>query len=152
MMIYWFSFHSGIQSNSQSGIVKRILETFFRKTGIGFNKSIFLIFAPFCKEKVTAEVFVRKCAHIFEYFIFGTVCTTAAIHWRKRKFLRFLPLIFGITTALQDEMVIQRFLVTGRTYALTDVLLDSIGFYFAVFLIAVIFGISVGLRRVKSRS
>ncbi|MEG6572305.1 VanZ family protein [[Clostridium] cellulosi] len=56
----------------------------------------------------------------------------------QKKFLRFVPAALGVSTAAIDEMVIQQFLVSERTAAVTDVLLDSIGFYAALIIIFVV--------------
>lgn len=137
-LIFWFSLQSGAQSYAQSHKVLEIVERILNKFGIKFNQALFDIFAPFCKEKVTSEIFIRKLAHFTEYFIFGIICTASIIHWHKRKFLRFVPAALGVLTAAIDEMVIQQFLVSERTAAITDVLLDSIGFYVALIIIFVV--------------
>lgn len=82
---------------------------------------------------------MRKSAHFIEYFIFGVFCSILAILWRKNRFLLLIPLLLGVLTALKDEMIIQRFLVTGRTSTMKDVLLDSIGFYLAAIMVFAVF-------------
>lgn len=140
-MIFWFSFKSGAQSHSQSEFVKKLLERILNKAGVKLSGKIYGIFSPFVPGRITEEIFVRKTAHFSEYFIFGAVCSMASLYWRRIPFIRVLPLLLGPFAALNDEMVIQRYLTVGRTSAIKDVLLDSIGFYTAaavVFFAAII--------------
>lgn len=151
-LIFWFSFQSGAQSQSQSHKVLELVEHILNKLGVEFNQTIFDIFAPFSKEKITSEIFIRKLAHFTEYFIFGCICSAGIIHWHKRRFLRYVPAVLGVSTAAIDEMIIQQFLVSERTAALTDVLLDSIGFYTSLLIIVAVFIIVIIFRRLRGRA
>ncbi|HEX7229321.1 MAG TPA: VanZ family protein [Candidatus Binatia bacterium] len=89
----------------------------------------------------TADLLVRKMAHLSEYFILGILVTYTL---QKRSALTtasqlFLATAIGIIYAISDEW--HQFFVPGRTASAMDVLFDTIGFtcgslcfYVAVFI------------------
>lgn len=70
--------------------------------------------------------FVRKTAHIFEYFILGILMLNVLRYYCNLNFkLVNLSVILCILYACTDE--IHQLFVPGRTGKITDVLIDSIG-------------------------
>lgn len=129
-VIFSFSLRSGAASHSESGYII----TLTKRINLNIDKRFFKIYAPFVRDKnhITLEEFVRKSAHFTEYFIFGIICGTAALYFRRQYKLWYLTLLCGVPVSFIDERLIQRCLVTGRTSSYKDVLLDCIGFYFAI--------------------
>jgi VanZ family protein len=136
-LIFSFSLHAGQSSHMESGSVKSIISAFLKKAGIHVNHSLYQIYAPFVEDKtnISSEEFVRKTAHFIEYFALGVICYICAYFFRKRAKWWPAPLLCALPVALIDEMFIQRYIVSGRRSAFTDVLLDCTGFYCAVLLI-----------------
>lgn len=135
-VIFSFSLRSGTVSHHESGFVEHLLSAAAHRLNISVDHRLFSIFTPFVERPpVTSEAFIRKSAHLTEYFILGLICVQA--FWLlKRRRHRFapLPLLLGPVVSIFDERIIQLFLVSGRTSSYRDVTLDSIGFYSAVLL------------------
>jgi len=82
---------------------------------------------PNLKTNLEYDYFLRKLAHIIEYFIF------AALFYRAFKgsfkvgpFRLFMyPAVFSLLYAISDE--IHQYFVLGRNCAMQDVLIDSLG-------------------------
>ncbi len=139
-IIFSFSLHAGLSSHIQSGAVKNAISAIAEKTGIPVNRSVFNLVSPFVEDKnhITGEDFVRKAAHFAEYFAFGAICVVVTLANRRKKW-RLVPLLCAAPISLTDEMIIQRFIVSGRTSSFKDVFLDCIGFYCAVIVILFVF-------------
>lgn len=134
-IIFSFSLHSGGSSHYQSVEVKAAVSRVIQQDGMRVDRRLYRLYQPFMiKEgKVNGEVFIRKTAHLIEYFVLGAIC--ALILWLNtwiQPAVRRLLLLFGPMVALIDEFVIQKFMVVNRTSSWKDVLLDSIGFYLAL--------------------
>jgi VanZ family protein len=94
----------------------------------------------------TAELLIRKMAHLSEYFIFGIIITHLL---KKRSGLTpisqiFLVVPFGITYAISDEL--HQSFVPSRTASEMDVLLDTIGLVCGTFC----FYVCVSIRQAKT--
>ncbi|MCX7911254.1 MAG: VanZ family protein, partial [Endomicrobia bacterium] len=71
---------------------------------------------------------LRKIAHITEYFVLVILFLRAfkiSLDNKDNKKIYFLSIIFSILYAISDE--IHQYFVPGRHFALTDILIDSIG-------------------------
>lgn len=89
---------------------------------------------------------VRKLAHGVEYAVLGFLIAGAAVpdfkaFYRKRM---FVSLLTGVVYACSDEF--HQLFVPGRSGRVTDVLIDSAGILFGLFLFAV-FTRFCGIRR-----
>ncbi|MDR3552291.1 MAG: VanZ family protein [Clostridia bacterium] len=134
IVIFSFSLRSGASSHSESSAVENALLTFLERVNIRVDTGIYNLYRPFVPkgQVIDAEAFVRKTAHVFEYAVLGLLCCANA--WRipvRRRRAAWLFFLIGPLTAMIDEEIIQRFLVTGRTSSLRDVLLDATGFFIA---------------------
>lgn len=152
-VIFSFSLHSGQASHAESNRVKSELLAILQRTGLPVNRGIYRIFYPFLKpgEMMNGDLFVRKTAHVLEYFILGIFCTAAFLQrqWNRR----WIFLCIGPAAALVDEKIIQQFLVSGRGSTFHDVALDSLAFYLAVcfgILVAGCFAAMQASRRQRS--
>lgn len=108
LTILWFAFilarslKNGVQSDSESGLVRSCLQGLF--PGITMH-------------------FVRKLAHFLEYFLLGGLLLTDFRLYGRRRFV--WPALCGLLAACTDELV-QRF-VPERSGEILDVLLDFSG-------------------------
>lgn len=108
LTVLWFAFilarslKNGVQSDSESGLVRSFLQGLF--PGITMH-------------------FVRKLAHFLEYFLLGGLLLTDFRLYGRRSLFR--PALLGLLAAGTDELV-QRF-VPQRSGELLDVLLDFSG-------------------------
>lgn len=150
-VVFSFSLRPGTVSHEESDTVKSHAKQALTKDGIGVNRSLYDIYRPFVENpaKINGEDFVRKTAHLTEYFILGTCCVLLFVLERRRAGRRAW-LLFGVgpAVALIDEKVIQKYLVVGRTSSLKDAALDSIGFFLAF---AVGLALALLRRRVLKR-
>jgi VanZ family protein len=76
----------------------------------------------------TADLLIRKLAHLSEYFIFGFLVSHVLQKRSGLMSVRQIPLAitFGIIYAISDEL--HQSFVPSRTASTMDVLLDTIGF------------------------
>lgn len=141
-IIFSFSLQAGKSSHAQSGKIKNQIQIILREHHIGINRSIYVIYQPFMAdgEKVSGEDFIRKSAHVAEYFALGVFCFalfkySVIFNKDKMRRLKWSLLLIGPLVALVDEKIIQKFLVIHRTSSIKDVLLDSLAFLIAFILL-----------------
>lgn len=148
-LIFSFSFHSGKSSHMESETAVAFISAFLKKAGIHIDHSVYRIYTPFVKAgvKISSDEFIRKTAHFCEYFFLGVICSVCAGYFRKRSKLWPVPLFCALPVSLADELIIQRYFVSGRGSSFNDAVLDCIGFYCAVIVIAIIIAIMYFIRR-----
>lgn len=149
-IIFSFSLHSGSSSHNQSTEVKDTIKTVMQHVGMKFDRKFYAIYQPFMikGEEVNGEAFIRKTAHVLEYFTLGLISAILIVlNKKKRRIIKYLLLFLGPIIALMDEEIIQRFLVVKRTSSIRDVMLDSIGFYLAVIVFCIVLLIFYRNRR-----
>lgn len=70
---------------------------------------------------------VRKCGHLFEYFIFGLLVLRGVHVGRSSQQLKWALITIGIVAAYAAIDEYHQSFVPGRTAAVADVLLDTAG-------------------------
>ncbi len=90
---------------------------------------------PDLKTGLEYDFLLRKIAHITEYFVFTFLLYRAFSGSFKMNVFRLFmyPAVFSFLYAISDE--IHQYFVLGRSCAISDVLIDSIGivgFYIAI--------------------
>jgi VanZ family protein len=100
-----------------------------------FTTSLFSMFMPWfgALSIETADLLIRKTAHLSEYFIFGILLAHLL---KKRSGLStnsqiILAIPFGIVYAISDEW--HQSFVPSRTASAADVMLDTVGFICGIF-------------------
>ncbi|MBE6656315.1 MAG: hypothetical protein E7609_05565 [Ruminococcaceae bacterium] len=88
--------------------------------------SVLLSFFP----SITHHI-VRKLAHVTEYALLGVHASLAPILFSRRVSIPFC-LGFGVLVAVADEGI--QSLVPGRGPSLSDVMIDSLGYFIALLL------------------
>lgn len=118
ILIFYMSHQVGTDSSSMSNeIVSRILQ-----------------YIPI--EKETLSFIVRKCAHMFEYFMLYLFLFYAFYKTYKNKKYA-IPFIFSVLYACSDEF--HQLFVVGRTGLFSDVCIDTIGISIALLFVAIYF-------------
>lgn len=80
--------------------------------------------------------FIRSLGHILIFFILGTFITNALIYSGVKGIkVFFMSLLFCILYAISDEL--HQLYVPGRSYQVSDIILDTIGAVFGVSFIMV---------------
>lgn len=129
--IFGNSLQTAAESSAVSGMVIEMLEPILPQTAGSSAQRTFLI---------------RKTAHFLEFTLLGfALCGTA--HRFGMSHPRLCVCFAGAVTAAADELI-QRF-VEGRSAQLTDVLLDTAGVLFGLFLWLIVSRI-LARRSVKS--
>ena len=114
LVIWGFSLTPAEQSSQQSGFIRAFLLWLL---GEGPLADFFI-----------AHIRVRKLAHFAEYFLLGGEWAAySRVSGRPRLWL------WGLPVAVVDELL--QFLSPGRAPAVTDVLLDTVGFLCGVGLV-----------------
>ena len=148
-VIFSFSLHSGTASHLQSRTVKESIKAILLALHIPIYRGIYDIFRPFALpgEVVNGEYFVRKLAHSFEYGIIGIIIS---LFYKSQKGIgnttkHYNPFLYlgGPATALIDEGIIQKYIVTQRTSSYKDVILDTIAFSIGFFIISTLYEIKL---------
>lgn len=82
---------------------------------------------PYLKTDLKYDFLLRKIAHITEYFIFTLLLYRAFSGSFKMNVFRLFmyPAVFSLLYAISDE--IHQYFVLGRSCAIGDVLIDSLG-------------------------
>lgn len=88
---------------------------------------------PFSNGQIT--VFVRKSAHIAEFFLLGGLAALCACFFRKRHSIS-APALLSLLAALIDELI--QFYVPGRSSEVRDVLIDFGGIAVGVIVVNLI--------------
>lgn len=115
VLIFFFSSQNGEQSSNLSEGVSAFLGDILRKI-FPEDTVIFLL------------SYVRKAAHVFLYACLGTFVTLffSTFSFSHKTFYFLLPIGVCFLYACLDEL--HQVFVSGRTGALTDILIDGIGF------------------------
>ena len=125
-IIWGFSLQpADVSSDLSSGLGRWIVETILPGIIEGVE-------AMPVQDREMWHTILRKCAHFAEYCVLGVLWSIALMSMTCRYKVR-TAVVLCVLTALVDE-VIQRF-VPGRAGRLSDVLLDSMGAVFGVFII-----------------
>lgn len=111
-VIFMFSMQDGNQSSGTSG--QLLLK-------IGKWMGIDLVHLPIMD---TLQFIIRKCAHMFSYFVLGILSYRAVSLIQPLKPYRYAALI-TVLYACSDE--IHQLFVPGRSGQIQDVLIDSMG-------------------------
>ena len=119
-MIFFMSNQPAVVSDKQSGFVIITLT----KIGIDMN-SLFGQLANFI---------VRKSAHFLEYMILGILILNVLEAKCKRKKNMLLAILFVFLYASSDE--IHQLFVLGREGAIRDVIIDTCGGTFGIFIVS----------------
>ena len=99
-------------------VTKAVVETLEKATGHSF-------------EAVITERAIRKIAHFSQFFCLGFF--SFLVFPKKPKFIFF----FGIAVSALDESI--QYFIPGRGPQLTDVIIDSTGFFIGVFVSYLLF-------------
>ena len=118
ILIFTFSNQPGdISLESSNGLID-LIDNFFKFLNLNLD----------IKELSFISFFVRKCAHMFLYFILYFLGFYVMYQFRISK--RFLyTFIFCVFYALSDE--IHQLFIPNRSFQVTDVLIDSFGSFLA---------------------
>lgn len=116
IVIFMFSMQNGSESSMSSGKVIKVLS-------IIFNVDLFN--SPFIN---TISFVVRKCAHMFSYFVLAILSYRALILVREER-IWFDTSLLCVGYAIFDE--IHQLFVPGRAGMFQDVLIDSLGMLIA---------------------
>lgn len=111
-VIFMFSMQNGQESSSTSGKVIELLGTILH---MDLTHSTFI---------TTISFIVRKCAHMFSYFVLGILAYRTVVLIRKDRVYLYSGFI-TVLYALSDEF--HQLFIPGRTGSLKDVCIDSIG-------------------------
>ena len=88
---------------------------------------------------------IRNIAHFCEYGLLGAEISLAVSLWGKRKIrLSFLSLLLAVAVAFVDETV-QIF--SGRVSSVTDMWIDTFGFFTLYTVVAIVFSVICFFRR-----
>lgn len=86
-------------------------------------------------------VLVRKAAHIFEFFVQGSLISLAYFYGKSRFRRRVINVMFfGLMTACTDELI--QLYVPGRAGMIRDVFIDFFGVLLSVFLYFIVSALS----------
>ena len=120
--IFGFSAQNAEQSSQLSGaLTDNTLAVILRRIGIEIEEPL----------AEALEVFIRKTAHVFIYFILGLCATnTFAQIIKEKRRLFVISLSFCSFYAATDEL--HQYFVPGRACMLQDWLFDTIGSLLAV--------------------
>ncbi|WP_373899125.1 VanZ family protein [Haloimpatiens sp. FM7315] len=136
--IFWMGFiffnssNNGKTSNNKSHWVLRSIKTKYREINIG--KYINNIFKGSLKDKVedkikkgdNANVYLRKAAHVFEYFALSLIITLILFLLKLKILDRMVYSLFiCLLYAVFDEF--HQYFVGGRSSSVLDVIIDFSG-------------------------
>lgn len=82
------------------------------------------------------DFILRKCAHIFEYFVLTLLLYRAIIQKVNKKTAILIAVLVSLLYAVSDEY--HQTFVFGRSGDSVDVLIDSVGIFISVFFVKVI--------------
>lgn len=117
--IFSNSFKNAEQSRADSDVIVEIVEKVAGKI------------AP--DNELDWNYIVRKCAHLFEFFVLGACATLLYFRFNKGHHLTVgLVFLYAIAVAFSDEFI-QRF--TGRGSSFTDVMIDALGACMGIFFV-----------------
>lgn len=112
-IIFSFSLQVAEVSNEQSGFIVAIVTKILVPL-VGNTFSI-----------DTLTYVVRKCAHFSEYALLGILGAYANMGWNRKYTKLFIG--YGVINAVLDETI--QYFVPGRSCQLSDMVLDSIGYF-----------------------
>ncbi|MDD4211817.1 MAG: VanZ family protein [Bacilli bacterium] len=111
--IFFNSLQSGVVSSATSGRVAQLIISFLEWLGMEPNPE-------------TVSLFVRKGAHVGEFFILASLLVFQEIPNAPTQFNRFVRIfIYTLTVAIADEVI--QTAIPGRAGLIDDVGIDMIG-------------------------
>lgn len=122
--------HASKSSQVSGGIVYKLITVFFGKfDALSLEKQSEIV--------NTATFFVRKAAHLFEYFVLGILAALLALTYNFKRMVNFI-LAFGFCAiyALSDE--VHQYFVPGRACQFRDICIDVAGSLFAISIVLLI--------------
>ncbi len=127
-VIFAFSAQAGEESSEVSrGVVVKVAEIIYPNYE-SLNESQ--------KVEVIQKFYipVRKIAHFSEFFVLGAISFVFFATFKRLppKILPLIPFLFGVLYAISDE--IHQWFIDGRACSIVDILIDSSGVLFAVFI------------------
>ena len=117
VIIFLFSNQNGTSSTNSSNIIVKFLYDLTK-----INEDILI-------------VIIRKCAHIFEYFILYLLTYNCFKEYKTNK---YMMISFCILCGIIDE--IHQLFINGRSGNIIDIFVDSIGIIIGFILIEVTYG------------
>lgn len=130
-LIFKFSAQTGTSSASSSHSILYLLGRFSKTlTGQDLIRSL----SPASFKKV--EFIIRKCAHMFLYFILSILTLLYLFTYKNLRFKNLITLSICFLYACSDE--IHQFFVGGRSASFKDVLIDTTGAGIGLFIIFII--------------
>ena len=126
VIIFMFSCENASESTkTSSGFTMKIINITDKTINLDLNKEE--------KEKLLDKmfIFVRKVAHITEYFILGLlVINVFKDYFKLSNKLLGLSILFCLLYSISDEF--HQIFVPGRTGKIIDLIIDSIGYVFGI--------------------
>ena len=107
IFIFIMSNAKAVESDTHSGVIVDILSNIFSLDSIDI-----------------LTVIVRKCAHMFEYFILGILMLNCLKDYNIKNIL-IISIMLCILYSCSDE--IHQLFIEGRSGEVIDILIDSIG-------------------------
>lgn len=120
----WFIFSNSLKSRAQSAEQSEMGEGFVRRilSALGFTGDA----------EAAAEIFVRKSAHVFEFFVLCFLLLLLfSLAFKNKRAVLALPTALTFFAAATDECLQ---LISHRGASVRDVLIDSVGAFLAVLL------------------
>ena len=107
LFIFMMSHTSATDSSNQSGLI-----TYFLNNILKINNVEIL------------EVIIRKCAHLFEYFVLGVLIINCIKDYKINKIV-FIAIILCMLYACTDEL--HQLFIPGRSGNVIDITIDTLG-------------------------
>ncbi len=129
-----------ISSDRSEGLSEKIINAFLNMFGVESEDRTFII--------ESFEVILRKCAHMFAYFVLASLSLCFFFTFKKLSALygSLLSSAFTLVYALSDE--IHQLYVEGRSGSLFDVMIDMIGALIGIaFVLIVAFWVSKAKKK-----
>lgn len=138
--IFMFSAQPANDSNEVSDQVEEIIITFIKKVFPSLQNADRASFDGI----ISLTTLVRKCAHLFLYFVLGIILLFVCYTFKGRGRIREWCLSFACLYAISDE--VHQLFVKGRAGRLIDVVIDTLGAALGILLVyAILF-----VRKAKS--
>ena len=141
-LIFYFSSQTGSSSASSSHSVLYLLGH-ISKSLIGHD----LVTALSPSAFGFLEFIIRKCAHMFLYFILSILTMSLMFTYKKYpiRFKTCISLLISFLYACSDEL--HQFFVGGRSASFKDVLIDSTGACIGILLTIIIYTLTKKAQR-----
>lgn len=124
-LIFYFSHQPGSVSSELSSSLLLVLDEV-------------LNFSSVYVDMTFIHLILRKSAHFLVYLVLGILLLhTIYLFLKKLKVSSLIAVIFGFLFALSDEF--HQTFIPGRSGELRDVLIDTVGIFFGVFIYVLMF-------------